>query len=281
MDIREREAFAHRLRRLRMAAELTQQELAERSGVSVRAISDLEREINERPRRDTAAMLADGLRLAGDERKAFLAAAQPRPRLSKAPAGFLPPSLPEPVGPLLGREQELRAIEDTLVRQGVRLLTLTGPGGVGKTRLAIEIARSVADRFADGVLFLRLDGLVDPNLVLPALAGAVHLLDTGGTRSLLDRLIAHLKSRQLLIVLDNLEHLLAAAPDLSDLSLRLPQVKLLVTSRESLRVRGEHVISVPPLARPNPAIWQAPESATFVDPSPAMALTEQPNRVAM
>jgi predicted ATPase/DNA-binding XRE family transcriptional regulator len=280
MDSGEREAFARRLRRLRIAAGLTQQELAERAGVSVRAISDLEREINERPRRDTAAMLADGLRLASAEREAFLAAAQPRPRLSAAPAGFLPPPLPEPTGPLLGREHELRAIEDALLGRGVRLLTLTGPGGVGKTRLAMEVAHEVADRFADGVLFLRLDGLMDSDLVLPALAGAVHLLDTGGTRSLADRLAAHLEGRQLLIVLDNLEHLLAAAPDVSDLSLRLPQAKFVVTSRESLRVRGEHVITVPPLARPDPLIWQAPEAALFVDLSPAMALYLQHARAA-
>src|SRR5687768_8026568 len=167
MDGGEREAFARRLRRLRIAAGLTQQELAERAGVSIRAISDLEREINERPRRDTAAMLADGLRLASAEREAFLAAAQPRPRPSAAPAGFLPLPLPEPTGPLLGREHELRAIEDALLGQGVRLLTLTGPGGVGKTRLALEVAYELADRFADGVLFLRLDGLMDPDLVLP------------------------------------------------------------------------------------------------------------------
>jgi predicted ATPase/DNA-binding XRE family transcriptional regulator len=280
MDSGEREAFAQRLRRLRMAAELTQQELAERAGVSVRAISDLEREINQRPRRDTAAMLADGLRLAGDEREEFLAAAQPRPRLSTAPAGFVLPPLPEPTSPLLGREHELRVIEDALLGQGVRLLTLTGPGGVGKTRLAIEVAHDVADGFADGVLFLRLDGLIDPALVLPALAGAVHLLDTGGTRSLADRLAAHLEGRQLLIVLDNLEHLLAAAPDLSNLSFRLPQASIVVTSRESLRVSGEHVITVPPLARPNPVLWQAPEAATFVDLSPAMALYLQHARAA-
>jgi predicted ATPase/DNA-binding XRE family transcriptional regulator len=280
MDSGERQAFAQRLRRLRMAEGLTQQGLAERAGVSVRAISDLEREINERPRRDTAAMLADGLRLAGGERDAFLAAAQPRPRLSTAPAGFLPPSLPEPTVPLLGREHELRAIEDALVRQGVRLLTLTGPGGVGKTRLAIEFAREVSGRFADGVLFLRLDGLIDSNLVLPALASAVHLLDTGGTRSLADRLAAHLEDRQLLIVLDNLEHLLAAAPDLSNLSLRLPRAKFMVTSRESLRVRGEHVITVPPLPRPNPVVWQTPEIAHFIDLSPAIELYLQHARAA-
>src|SRR5215218_10364595 len=104
----ERGSFARRLRRLRMAAGLTQQELADRAGVSVRAISDLERQINERPRRDTAAMLADGLRLAGGERDSFLGAARTRPRLSPMAGGTGYPRLPEPIGQLQGREHELR-----------------------------------------------------------------------------------------------------------------------------------------------------------------------------
>src|SRR5215204_2041180 len=145
MESGEQDAFSQRLRRLRVAGGLTQQELAERAGVSVRAISDLEREINERPRRDTAAMLANGLGLAGAEREDFLTAAQPRPRPSTAPSGFLLPPLPESTGRLLGREHELQVIEDALIRQGVRLLTLTGPGGVGKTRLALEVAHAVTD----------------------------------------------------------------------------------------------------------------------------------------
>src|SRR5215208_6329511 len=106
----ERGSFARRLRRLRMAAGLTQQELADRAGVSVRAVSDLEREINQRPRRDTAAMLADGLQLPGAERDAFLAAAQPRPRVAATSGGAGRPQPPDASGPLLGREHELRAI---------------------------------------------------------------------------------------------------------------------------------------------------------------------------
>jgi predicted ATPase len=164
----------------------------------------------------------------------------------------------------------LTAIADALVTRGVRLLTLTGPGGVGKTRLAIEVAREVGDRFADGVVFVRLDGLSNPALVLPALAGALHVLEIGGARPLGDRVAAHLSDREVLIILDNMEHLLPAAGELADLVRRVPQIRILVTSRESLRVGSEHVVSVAPLPRPDPAAWQQP--AAGHDDSPAIDL---------
>ena len=271
----ERGPFGQRLRRLRVAATLTQQELAERAGVSVRAVSDLEREINQRPRRDTAVMLADGLGLAGAEREAFLAAARPRPRLSTASEHAGHPLLPEVPDPLLGREHELQAIEEALLRQGVRLLTLTGPGGVGKTRLAIEVAYEVTNQFDDGVLFLRLDGLNDPALVLPTLAGALQLLEIGGELALRERVAGHLQQREMLIVLDNLEHLLPASTDLAILLSRAPRTRMLVTSRESLRVEGEHVFTVAPLARPDPVAWAAEGIIAGASGSPAVTLFVQ------
>ena len=260
--------FAATLRRVRRAARLTQQELADRAGVSVRSVSDLERVVNERPRRDTARMLAAGLGLSGREREAFLDAARRRPRPMRP--GYLAP--PEPPAPLLGRATELRAIEEVLSGQQVRLLTLTGPGGVGKTRLATEAARLLTDRFADGVIFVRLDGLTDPALVLPTLAGALRLLEIGDGGGLAERIAAHLRHRELLVVLDNLEHLLPAAEELADLVGRAPQTRFLATSRESLRIRGEHVLPVPILPRPDPAQWHEPQADADWRRVPAMAL---------
>ena len=273
MDTGDRGAFADLLRRLRREAGLTQQELAERAGISVRSISDLERAISERPRRDTTVMLAAGLGLTGAARETFLQAARQRPRRATARPHYPPP--PEPLEPLLGRAGELARIEDAVIGQGIRLLTLTGPGGVGKTRLATEAARELADRFADGVVFVRLDGLTDPALVLPTLAAALQLLEIGGERSLIERLALHLNARDVLVVLDNLEHVLSAAAEIADLVRRAPRTSFLATSRESLRVGGEHVLAVAPLPRPELATWEEPARAADLLRSAAVGLFVQ------
>jgi predicted ATPase/transcriptional regulator with XRE-family HTH domain len=265
--------FAALLRQRRLEAGLTQQELAERSGLSVRAVSDLERAINLHPRRDSAAMLADGLGLTGPARESFLDAARSRGRASpEVRFGLGESTLPRSAGPLFGRDRELRAIAGALGSEHVRLLTLTGPGGVGKTRLAIEAAGQVAARFADGVRFVRLDGLKDPTLVLPTVASRLELLETGGKVPLAARLARHLAQQELLIVVDNLEHLLPAASDLADLLDAASRSKLLVTSRESLRVRGERVFPVAPLPRPDPTIWHGPTDMVDVAHAPAIGL---------
>ncbi|MGH2613923.1 MAG: ATP-binding protein [Thermomicrobiales bacterium] len=247
-------SFADLLKRLRVAAGLTQQELADRAGISVRSVSDLERVVNERPRRDTAQMLAAGLGLTDAERARFLEAARRRPRASPHPSSY--PAPPAPSEPLLGRMAELRAITAALADPSVRLLTLTGPGGVGKTRLAAEAAHRLGNRFTDGVVFVRLEGLSDPALVIPTLAGAMQLMEAGGELSILDRLSAQLATHQPLVILDNLEHLLAATRDVAALLARTPQLRMLVTSRESLRIAGERVLPVAPLPRPDLATWQ-------------------------
>ena len=268
MNATDPDEFAATLRRLRRATGLTQQDLADCSGVSVRSVSDLERGISERPRRDTARMLAAGLGLSDAKREAFLDAARPRPRAMRP--GY--PAPPAPHAPLLGRATELRAIEEALIGRGAPILTLTGPGGVGKTRLATEAALLLADRFADGAVFVRLDGLADPALVLPTLAGALRLLEIGDGTGLKARIAAHLRGRELLVVLDNLEHLLPAAGDLADLAGQTSRTRFLTTSREALRVRGEHVVAVPTLPLPDPALWLTPAPDPDRGDSPALAL---------
>src|SRR4051812_38909863 len=269
MTIPERPAFAARLRHLRVNSGLTQEELADRSGVSARSVSDLERGIIGRPRRDTATMLASGLSLTGEALDAFLNAA--RPRLAALPAKRQAiHALLIAEGQLLGRESELRLVTAALLGNEAQLITLTGPGGVGKTRLALETVHVTAEHFADGVHFIRLDGLYDPGLVLSAIAADLQVQDHGDDSSLVDRLATHLTGRELLIVLDNLEHLLGASRDLAELLARAPQTRLLVTSRESLRVRGERVFPISPLPRPDPSRWQSAGADLQAGDNPAI-----------
>ena len=168
-------AFGTLLKRLRLVADLTQEELAERAAISARLISDLERGTVHRPRRDTVQLLADGLRLSGSDRDAFVALA--RGQLHTAPSlpTDEPPRhrLPHPPTPIVARLKETTAVTALLLDPEVRLLTLTGPGGVGKTRLALEVAARVCEVVDDGVVFVDLAPLRSPELVDSAIAEAL------------------------------------------------------------------------------------------------------------
>jgi predicted ATPase/class 3 adenylate cyclase len=160
--------------------------------------------------------------------------------------------LPDQPAGFVGRAAELKEIRERLEDQSVRLLTLTGPGGIGKTRLALQAARDQGDRLEDGALFVDLSAARDGASVLGAIARAIGLSDTR-EESLLDELTQELREQRILLVLDNFEQATAAAPTAAQLLSACPQLTLLVTSREALHVRGEHLFAVPPLSLPSGA----------------------------
>ncbi len=225
------------LRRLRKRSALSQEELAERAGLSVRAISALERGERRRPYPHTVRMLANALSLDDADRTALEVSLAPRGRRHQPPRS---PSL------LVGREQEIRSVAD-LLSGGVRLVTLTGPGGVGKTRLALTIGERVAVRYTDGVAFVSLASLAEAELVPAAIAHGLELR-ASGAHPLEEALHAYLRSRHVLLILDNFEHVLGAAPLVGSLLVAAPRLHALVTSRAPLRLEAEHVAAVPPLA---------------------------------
>jgi predicted ATPase/class 3 adenylate cyclase/DNA-binding CsgD family transcriptional regulator len=161
-----------------------------------------------------------------------------------------PNNLPVQLTPLIGREKEIAAVQNLLLREEVHLVTLTGPGGTGKTRLGLQVAAELSDLFPDRVYFVNLAPISDPEFVVPTIAQTLGLREGAG-QSLLDRLQEELQQQQMLLMLDNFEQVVSAAPQLVDLLATCPKLKLLVTSREMLHVRAEHEFAVPPLALPD------------------------------
>jgi predicted ATPase/DNA-binding CsgD family transcriptional regulator len=272
--------FAGLLRQLRAGAQLTQQELAKAAGLSPRSVSDLERGINRTARHDTAVRLAGALGLAEPARSLFVAAARGRigaaqvltarprqpPGESPASAGGMHGFVPA-LTSFVGRAGPVREVVALLDRD--RLVTVTGPGGAGKTRLAGQVAREMAGRFADGAWLAELAPVRDPALVAAVVAAALGVREQPGmpAAGALARVLAR---QQLLLVLDNCEHVIGAAARLcAGLLQACDDVRVLATSREPLRVAGEARYRLGPLALPDPGdladVARAEAVALFAD----------------
>jgi predicted ATPase/DNA-binding XRE family transcriptional regulator len=252
-------------RRLRKAAGLSQEELAERAGVSVRSVTNIESGATHLPRTETLQLLAEALELTGGQHTELLAAvrAQRRSRAQRHSLALgvnnsrhatVPPvthtaPLPTPLTPLIGRDHSLAAVIERVSHPSARLVTLTGLGGVGKTRLALAAAAALKPQFAHGVTVVALAAVREPSHVIGAIAEAVGAYESP-TRSLNEALRAILASQRRLLLLDNFEHVTSAAPALTTLLEDCPQLTFLVTSRAPLRVRGEQVVEVAPLPLP-------------------------------
>jgi len=238
-----------------MLAGLTQEELAERAGLSVRGISDLERGSRHVPRRGTLLMLLEALQLEEEERRRLEDAGRRigRPGLGTAQAttaGSPEVQRGQRGEQLIGRERELKDLESLIFGDGDRIVTLTGPGGVGKSALALQLVETAGSRFREGGRLVSLADVDDPKLAAPRLTEDLGLREPGAAGAE-EALVEVLRDSETLLVVDNFEQVVEAAPLISRIVASCPRVVVLVTSRVVLRIQGEHVYEIHPLALPD------------------------------
>lgn len=252
------------LRHFRLSAGLSQDELAERSGLSTRSISDIERGLRTSPHLETIRLLTIGLDLSETERSALITAARPElhgsqthaePRTSEQQRAFQSPlthashSLPIPPTGMIGRERELKDVLALIEIQGARLVTLTGPGGVGKTRLCLDVAKSVSASDGRSPVFVDLSRVTRSDNIVLAVLEAFGISNDSAMAPF-ERLTAVVRAEPYLLVLDNFEQVLTGVQIVSDLLGAVPGIAIIVTSRVRLNLRGEHVVLVEPLELP-------------------------------
>ena len=277
MEAAGRPHFGALLRQLRCDAGMTQQELAERAKLSVEAISQLERGIRTRPQRQTVALLGSALDLSPEQKTIFASAISathpPRQRgrsealkasllrLVRSDALVTPShNLPQQLTSFVGRDQEVSEIA-ALLREH-RLVTVVGAGGVGKTRVAVQVAADLQDGFPDGVWLVELAALPRQELVETAVLHSLNLASTSGPA--LDVVTAYLRPRRLLLILDNCEHVIAQAREVvGNIVEACPSVYILATSRQALALLGERVYQLPSLAVPPASCRTASDAASF------------------
>lgn len=268
-------SFGTWVKRRRKAVDLTQQQLAQKVGCSLATIVKIESD-ERRPSRQIAQLLAQVLEIPPEQHDLFLQVARQQKgvhqleEISATPSSPLDSdtflsgvSLPVPITSLIGREHELQMIVQQLQDPACRLLTLVGPGGVGKTSLALEVAQRLRSEFHQAIRFVSFVGTTAPEFMVTAIADALGLVFSG-TAEPKAQLLNFLREKHILLVLDNLEHLLNGIELLDDLLTHAPSIKILATSREQLNVRAEWTFEVQGLPVPQALEQSAPASNSAV-----------------